>query len=89
MERTIQQLEEAQARLRGLLVEHPSAAAEVLARCVPHLVGLIEERVPAAHAVILRRDDVRELCLGLVVDMLEAQARAARPAGSRRASALP
>jgi hypothetical protein len=89
MERTASQLEAAHLRLLDLLAEHPSPAAEALARSVPHLVGLVEDRVPHADAVILRREDVRELCLSLVVDTLRIQAAVLRARPRRRASALP
>ena len=80
------QLEAAHARLRDAFEAHPTPASEVLARCVPQLVGLIEDRVPQANAVILRPEDVREMCLSLVLDVLETQSVAARP---RRVGRLP
>lgn len=79
MDRTITQLEAAHARLRDAFEAQPTPASEVLARCVPQLVGLIEDRVPNADAVILRREDVREMCLSLVLDVLEVQTAVARP----------
>lgn len=70
--RTLERLEAAHQRFRVLASCAPHC--EALAASVPHLVGLIEGRIPATDAVILRREDVRELCTSLVLEVLEAQA---------------
>lgn len=82
MDRTTAKLEAAHLRLLDASREHPSHAE--LAKCVPHLVGLVEARVPNATAVILRPDDVREMCLSLVLDVLEVQADIPRTRRARR-----
>jgi hypothetical protein len=84
---SLDQLENAHLRMLDLFSEHPTVATEVLAKCVPQLVGIVEERVPHVAAVILRRDDVRELVTQVVLDVLRVQADAARP--PRRRARLP
>ncbi len=85
MDRTVEQLEAAHQRLLALYREQQTPASEALALCVPHLVGLIEDRVPQVDALILRREDVREMCVQLVLDVLNVQAQAVAPRKIRRA----
>jgi hypothetical protein len=71
-DRVLERLEGAQQRFLALAKRAPYC--EALAASVPHMVGLIEDRVPTTNAVILRQGDVREMLTRLVLDVLEAQA---------------
>lgn len=84
MDRSVAVLGELHRQLLAEIGVDAPEFREALAASVPHALGLIEARVPEARAVILRAEDVREMLLGVVGDLLEAQAAHVRTARARR-----
>lgn len=83
MERSVAVLGELHRQLlAGVDGENPEFR-EALAASIPHALGLIEARVPKTRAVILRAEDVREMLLGVVGDLLEAQVAHVRTTRAR------
>ncbi len=68
---SLEALQTIQERLVTLLETDPECeSVRMLTQSVPHLVSLIEERVPNANAVILSREDMRGLLIGFVAELL-------------------
>lgn len=86
VENTVRLLEALHTRL----LAQSSGAREAhvlmsLATSVPQIAGLIEGRLPSGDAVILTRDQVRELLAKFACDVLSVQADAVSYIDPRRA----
>ena len=73
MENTIDTLERVHRDLVERL-EGGDVALEAIVESVPQLVGLVERYVPRTDAVILSREQLRDLVTAVVVEVLETQA---------------
>lgn len=71
MDRTIHMLTRQHQQLVAAAASSPELGP--LASSVPHIVALVEDRVPDVDAVILRKDDVRDMLTSFAVEMLQLQ----------------
>ena len=95
-EQTLSMLEKAQQHLFRVLEsmrgesESAIVAQDAIVRTLPHVLGLIEERLPKGHAQIFTRRELRAIFAQFAVDLLSVQSGCVRDSiRARRRQARP